>query len=258
MTPHAPRGADDLEYGLSGAQRHHGADRRSGHRQDDARPRGAAVAERAAEPCGLPEQPDADARRVRRVPGARFGLTADAATSKTRCSTSSTEVLAKRHQARHMSALIIDEAQCLPDELLEEIRLLANIETATEKLLPIVLAGQPELADRLNEASLRQLKQRVALRCELRAARPEETAAYIAARIGVAGGEIERRCSPRKRSTRSTSAPAASRARSASSATTRWSPAFALDRRPVDRDIVLEVCRDFDFIPEGASYDKTG
>ena len=59
----------------------------------------------------------------------------------------------------------------MPDELLEEVRLLANIETATEKLLPIVLAGQPELADRLNQPSLRQLKQRVALRCQLHAAR---------------------------------------------------------------------------------------
>ena len=65
-------------------------------------------------------------------------------------------------------ALIIDEAQSLPYELLEEIRLLANIETPKEKLLPIILAGQPELAARLNHPSLRQLKQRVGLRCELR------------------------------------------------------------------------------------------
>ena len=69
-------------------------------------------------------------------------------------------------------ALIIDEAQSLPYELLEEIRLLANIETPKEKLLPIILAGQPELADRLNHQSLRQLKQRVGLRCDLQAARP--------------------------------------------------------------------------------------
>ena len=85
-------------------------------------------------------------------------------------------------------ALIIDEAQSLPHELLEEIRLLANIETTTEKLLPIVLAGQPELADRLNHPSLRQLKQRVGLRCQLRQLDLRETAAYITARVGVAGG----------------------------------------------------------------------
>ena len=66
-----------------------------------------------------------------------------------------------------MTALVIDEAQCLPDELLEEVRLLANIESASEKLLSIVLAGQPELATRLNQPSLRQLKQRIGLRCSL-------------------------------------------------------------------------------------------
>ena len=68
------------------------------------------------------------------------------------------------------------------------MRLLANIETPTDKLLPIVLAGQPELADRLNQPSLRQLKQRVALRCSLEALDPRETAEYIAGRIRVAGG----------------------------------------------------------------------
>ena len=73
-------------------------------------------------------------------------------------------------------------------ELLEEVRLLANIETPTEKLLPIVLAGQPELADRLNQVSLRQLKQRVALRCHLGNLDARETAEYIAGRIRVAGG----------------------------------------------------------------------
>ena len=82
-----------------------------------------------------------------------------------------------------ITALVIDEAQSLPYELLEEIRLLANIETNTEKLLPLVLAGQPELADRLNEPSLRQLKQRVALRCTLGPLTREETAAYITGRI---------------------------------------------------------------------------
>ena len=98
-----------------------------------------------------------------------------------------------------MAALIVDEAQGLPDELLEEIRLLANIESASEKLLSIILAGQPELADRLNQSSLRQLKQRVGLRCALRPLRAEETAAYIAARVKVAGGRSTR-CSRATRS----------------------------------------------------------
>ena len=61
------------------------------------------------------------------------------------------------------------------------MRLLANIETATDKLLPVVLAGQPQLAEKLNDPTLRQLKQRVALRCDLQPLDLNDTAAYIAA-----------------------------------------------------------------------------
>jgi len=188
---------------------------------------------------------------------AGFGLSADAARSKTRCLYELTEVLAKRHQARHMSALVIDEAQCLPDVLLEEIRLLANIEAATEKLLSIILAGQPELADRLNQTSLRQLKQRVGLRCALRPLRHDETTAYIAARIAVAGGKTERIFTREAIDTVHECAGGIPRTISVI-CDNALVTAFALDRRPVDTDVVLEVCRDFDFMPEGASYDKTG
>ena len=87
---------------------------------------------------------------------------------------------------------MIDEAQSLPHELLEEVRLLANFETATEKLLPVVLAGQPELAARLEHEELRQLKQRVALRCDLAALDIRETAAYISGRVAIAGGDSAR------------------------------------------------------------------
>src|SRR6185503_2847658 len=79
-----------------------------------------------------------------------------------------------------ITGLVVDEAQALPDELLEEIRLLANMETQDGKLLPVVLAGQPELAARLNQPHLRQLKQRIALRCELKPLELADTAAYIA------------------------------------------------------------------------------
>src|SRR5262245_39229158 len=75
--------------------------------------------------------------------------------------------LLERRSRGEITALVIDEAQSLSDELLEEIRLLANIETTAEKLLPLVLAGQPELKGRLNEPQLRQLKQRMTLRCEI-------------------------------------------------------------------------------------------
>ena len=119
----------------------------------------------------------------------RFELGPRAAESKTVLLAELERVLVERRARGEITALVIDEAQCLSSELLEEIRLLANSETATEKLLPLVLAGQPELRDRLNEPGLRQLKQRVALRCEIAPFRLEETAAYLTARIRTAGGE---------------------------------------------------------------------
>jgi general secretion pathway protein A len=118
-----------------------------------------------------------------------FHLDADTASSKTRFLFAFRKHLEARHRAGQLSALILDEAQSVPYDLLEEVRLLSNIETPTAKLLNVVLAGQPELADRLNETSLRQLKQRISLRCELRPLDFPETAAYIAGRIRIAGGK---------------------------------------------------------------------
>ena len=142
-------------------------------------------------------------------------------------------------------ALIIDEAQSLPHELLEEIRLLANIETTTEKLLPIVLAGQPELADRLNHTSLRQLKQRIGLRCQLKPLDLRETAAYITARIGVAGGTAS------SLFTRDAVILVHERAQGIPRLISvichnSLISAFALSKRPISADVVREVCEDFD------------
>src|SRR4029079_19342495 len=89
-------------------------------------------------------------------------------------------------------ALVVDEAQCLSYELLEEIRLLANFEADSQRLMPVILAGQPELAARLNEPNLRQLKQRIALRCTVDPFTLPETAAYMSTRIKFAGGEGSR------------------------------------------------------------------
>jgi len=83
--------------------------------------------------------------------------------------------------------LIIDEAQNLSTELLEEIRLLTNLETASEKLLQIVLVGQPELSLKLNSPELRQLKQRISLRCNLDPLTLFETKEYIRTRLEIAG-----------------------------------------------------------------------
>jgi type II secretory pathway predicted ATPase ExeA len=117
-----------------------------------------------------------------------FRLSPEAASSKARFLLEFRRHLQARHDSGRLSALVIDEAQSLPYELLEEIRLLSNIETATVKLLNVVLAGQPELADRLNELRLRQLKQRISLRCELAPLDLPDTAAYVAGRLRIAGG----------------------------------------------------------------------
>ena len=100
--------------------------------------------------------------------------------------------LLERHDRGETTALVIDEAQTLSVELLEEVRLLANIEKPSAKLLPLVLAGQPELAARLEEPGLRQLKQRVTLRCELEPFDLSDTATFIASRIRTAGGDPSR------------------------------------------------------------------
>jgi len=97
--------------------------------------------------------------------------------------------LESRHSRGLRTVLIVDEAQGLSPHVLEEIRLLSNFESNTAKQLQIVLTGQPELRDVLNNPDLRQLKQRIALRCVIKALpNVEETARYITSRLLVAGG----------------------------------------------------------------------
>jgi general secretion pathway protein A len=86
------------------------------------------------------------------------------------------------------AVLIIDEAQNLTDDLLEQVRLLSNLETDDRKLLQIVLLGQPELRDRLNAHHLRQLRQRITVRYHLNALTRDEISDYIRHRIHVSGG----------------------------------------------------------------------
>ncbi|MPN59997.1 hypothetical protein SDC9_207720 [bioreactor metagenome] len=84
--------------------------------------------------------------------------------------------------------MIIDEAQDLTNELLEQVRLLSNLETDNRKLLQIVLLGQPELRSRLNEHSLRQLRQRITVRYHLSPLTRSEVARYVQHRLQVSGG----------------------------------------------------------------------
>src|SRR6202162_2644732 len=99
--------------------------------------------------------------------------------------------LLDRYRAGEAAVLIVDEAQNLSDEVLEEIRLLTNLETSTEKLLQIVLTGQPELEEKLKRPELRQLRQRITLRCHTSPLTLEETFGYIAERLRIAGANGE-------------------------------------------------------------------
>lgn len=85
------------------------------------------------------------------------------------------------------SVLIIDEAQDLTNDLLEQVRLLSNLETDDRKLLQIVLMGQPELRDRLNDHGLRQLRQRITVRYHLKPLTKQELAQYVQHRLQVSG-----------------------------------------------------------------------
>jgi general secretion pathway protein A len=99
--------------------------------------------------------------------------------------------LLDRHAAGETAVLIVDEAQNLSSPVLEEIRLLTNLETPTEKLLQIVLSGQQELEEKLKQPELRQLRQRIMLRCNTSALSNEETSAYIAERLRIGGASGE-------------------------------------------------------------------
>jgi type II secretory pathway predicted ATPase ExeA len=174
-----------------------------------------------------------------------FSLSSAATASKARLLSELERVLLETYHAGGCAVLIVDEAQSLSRELLEEIRLLANIETDAVKLLPLIMVGQPELAERLNQPDLRQLKQRIALRCRLMPLTLQETGAYLATRIRSAGGE------PAGLFTREAVVLIHERAQGIPRtinviADNALVNGFALGRRPIDVDLVEEVCRDFD------------
>lgn len=185
----------------------------------------------------------------------RFSLSEEARLSKTQLLLELDQLLRQRNERRETTVLVVDEAQSLPLELLEEVRLLANLETNDEKLISLVLAGQPELADRLSDRSLRQLKQRVALRCELRPLKPLETVEYIAGRIQTAGGipgRVFTREAVQVISERSSGIPRTINV----IADNVLLGGFAAQQRPVRSGIVREICRDFDIRATDALMNK--
>ena len=102
------------------------------------------------------------------------------------------QFLVSRGSRRLTTVLIVDEAHHLSEDILEEIRLLSNLETTDDKLLQIVLVGQPELDDKLDSLNLRQLKQRIALRAQLTSLDSSETNEYIVQRLQIAGADVHR------------------------------------------------------------------
>jgi general secretion pathway protein A len=168
------------------------------------------------------------------------------------------DVLDSRHSRGLRTVLVIDEAHGLSPSVLEEIRLLSNFESDSAKQLQIVLTGQPELRDVLNQPELRQLKQRVALRCEVKALPDiEETERYIASRLLAAGAErtdifttgavdLIFRCSegiPRQINNICDNALLAG---------------FAAGAEVVGRDFVEEVADTFDLLPNAQRGRQTG
>jgi type II secretory pathway predicted ATPase ExeA len=95
--------------------------------------------------------------------------------------------LIERFRDRGLCVIVVDEAQNLSWKLLEEIRLLTNLETSSEKLLQIVLSGQPELEKMLRDPRVRQLRQRISIWCKTQRLTADQTQAYIAERLRIAG-----------------------------------------------------------------------
>ena len=120
--------------------------------------------------------------------GIRCPATATARTDKLTCLN---DWLLARYRSNQIPVLVIDEAQGLSPDVLEEVRLLLNFETTRDKLLQIVLAGQPELNETLKRHELRQLRQRIAIRCQTQPLSLQQTHGYISERLRIAGADGE-------------------------------------------------------------------
>jgi general secretion pathway protein A len=153
--------------------------------------------------------------------------------------------LLDRYRAGERAVLVVDEAQNLSPQMLEEIRLLTNLETSTEKLLQIVLAGQPELEQKLNQPDLRQLRQRITLRAKTRQLTLEETQGYIEERMRIAGAGNPDIFSPEAVAMVHRYARGIPRVTNLLCEHALVS-SFADGKNPVPAEIVEEVARDFD------------
>lgn len=164
-------------------------------------------------------------------------------TSKTEVLIALNEMLIQQASQGRTAVLIVDEAHNLDWEVLEEIRMLGNLENRRGKLIQIILAGQPELDRKLDAPNLRQLKQRIVLRCSLEPFTPSEAAEYINSRLEKAGMPDQNVFSPELISeihVRSQGIPRVINAVCDNMLLT----AFALETRICDVEMLDEVCRD--------------
>jgi general secretion pathway protein A len=201
--------------------------------------------------------PTLDRRELLAFLAEELHLSRAAARCKTRFLREFADLLNRHRAGGGVAALVIDEAQSLPDELMEEVRLLANLEMDGARWLSIVLAGQPALAGRLNQPWLQQLKQRIGLRCVLAPLALHESAAYIAARIHAAGGDAGRVFTAdavRLIHQYSAGVPRTLNVVCDNALLT----GLALATRPVDSDVVLEVCRELDLVSNDRAVQHRG
>ncbi len=166
-------------------------------------------------------------------------------------------LLIQQAERGRTSVLIVDEAHNLEWEVLEEIRLLGNLETRQGKLLQIILAGQPELDRKLDATNLRQLKQRIVLRCSLNPLSPEEVVAYVETRLARAGMPNQRIFSAELLEEvykRSRGIPRLVNLLCDNLLVT----AFAMEQRTATVDMLDEVCEDLRLEWPGSSRDRRG
>jgi general secretion pathway protein A len=175
---------------------------------------------------------------------ADFGIPCDS-TSKSQVLLRLNHWLLERYRAGERAVLIVDEAQNLSLQMLEEIRLLTNLETSTEKLLQIVLAGQPELDRKLNQPELRQLRQRITLRARTCPLTQEDTRGYVLERLRIAGANGEEIFSPEAIQVVHQFARGIPRVTNLLCEHALIN-AFVDQRRPVPAEIIEQVVRDFD------------
>lgn len=131
--------------------------------------------------------PDLTSDGLRLSVAKELGLTFDASIGQHSLVDKINERLLELHHQGKKVVLLVDESQCLSESCLEAIRLLTNLETQSDKLLQVVLFGQPELDAKLNQSTLRQLKQRITFSYYLKPLDPNEMEAYICHRLAMAG-----------------------------------------------------------------------